>query len=56
SPLGIGKSVCDSLVRSCEKTKCPSLVSLCLGVIGQHFEEIFECVGEVLASFPPDTK
>ncbi|XP_026404922.1 uncharacterized protein LOC113300007 [Papaver somniferum] len=56
SPLGVGKTVCDSLVRSCEKTKCPSLVSLCLGVIGKHFEEIFECVGDVLASFPPDTK
>ncbi|KAI3849463.1 hypothetical protein MKX03_033755 [Papaver bracteatum] len=56
SPLGVGKTVCDSSVRSCEKTKCPSLASLCLGVIGQHFEEIFECVGDVLASFPPDTK
>ncbi|MCL7031319.1 hypothetical protein MKW94_030726 [Papaver nudicaule] len=53
SSLGV---CADSVVRSCEKSKCPSLVSLCLGVIGQHFEEIFECVGEVLASFPPDTK
>ncbi|XP_071725795.1 uncharacterized protein [Rutidosis leptorrhynchoides] len=37
------------------KKKPPALVSLCLGIIGKHLEDIIEDL-EILASFPPDIK
>uniref|UniRef100_A0A5B7C6W1 RNI-like superfamily protein n=1 Tax=Davidia involucrata TaxID=16924 RepID=A0A5B7C6W1_DAVIN len=39
-----------------ERPKTPSLVSLCLGVVGKHFEDIIEDLGEIAASFPADIK
>ncbi|XP_044473693.1 uncharacterized protein LOC123202037 [Mangifera indica] len=39
-----------------EKAKPPSLVGLCLGVIGKHLEDIIEDLGEIAASFPADIK
>ncbi|KAF5197607.1 hypothetical protein FRX31_012806 [Thalictrum thalictroides] len=39
-----------------EKIKCPSLVSLCLGVLGKHFEDIIEHLSVIAANFPPYTK
>ncbi|MBA0550190.1 hypothetical protein Golob_021157 [Gossypium lobatum] len=39
-----------------EKTKPPSLVSLCLGVIGRHLEEIIEDLSEIAVNFPADVK
>ncbi|XP_057460883.1 uncharacterized protein LOC130751318 isoform X1 [Actinidia eriantha] len=39
-----------------EKAKPPSLISLCLGVIGKHFEDIIEDLGEIAANFPADIK
>lgn len=38
-----------------EKRKPPSLVSLCLGIIGKHLEDIIEDL-DLVASFPPDIK
>ncbi|KAI3510024.1 hypothetical protein L1887_25550 [Cichorium endivia] len=38
-----------------EKRKPPSLVSLCLGIIGKHLEDIIEDL-DIVASFPPDIK
>ncbi|KVI10315.1 hypothetical protein Ccrd_011281, partial [Cynara cardunculus var. scolymus] len=37
------------------KRRPPALVSLCLGIIGKHLEDIIEDL-EVLTSFPPDIK
>ncbi|OVA10534.1 hypothetical protein BVC80_8987g5 [Macleaya cordata] len=59
SPLE--NTVCQSLISSrektkCEKTKCRSLLSLCLGVLGQHLEDVIEDLGQIAANFPPDTK
>lgn len=39
-----------------EKAKRRSLVSLCLGVLGQHFEDIIEDLSEIAAQFPPYIK
>lgn len=39
-----------------QKTKPPSLVSLCLGVIGRHLEEIIEDLSEIAVNFPADIK
>lgn len=39
-----------------EKPKPPSLASLCLGVVGKHFEDIIEDLGDIAASFPADIK
>ncbi|XP_058072444.1 uncharacterized protein LOC131221257 isoform X2 [Magnolia sinica] len=39
-----------------EKVKRRSLVSLCLGVLGRHFEDIIADLSEIAASFPPDIK
>ncbi|KAJ0047230.1 hypothetical protein Pint_04119 [Pistacia integerrima] len=39
-----------------EKAKPPSLVGLCLGVVGKHLEDIIEDLGEIAASFPADIK
>lgn len=39
-----------------EKPKPPSLVSLCLGVVGKHFEDITEDLGDIAANFPADIK
>ncbi|OMO83485.1 Leucine-rich repeat, cysteine-containing subtype [Corchorus capsularis] len=39
-----------------EKKKPPSLVSLCLGVIGRHLEDIIEELNEIAVSFPADIK
>ncbi|XP_052208588.1 uncharacterized protein LOC127812243 [Diospyros lotus] len=39
-----------------EKARPPTLVSLCLGVIGRHFEDIIEDLGEIAANFPADIK
>ncbi|KAL7593870.1 uncharacterized protein LOC111877323 [Lactuca sativa] len=38
-----------------EKRKPPALVSLCLGIIGKHLEDIIEDL-DLVASFPPDIK
>ncbi|CAL5392833.1 unnamed protein product [Camellia sinensis] len=45
-----------SKVLPLEKSKHPSLVSLCLGVVGKHFEDIIEDLGEIAANFPADIK
>ncbi|XP_059664827.1 uncharacterized protein LOC132311111 [Cornus florida] len=45
-----------SSVLSLKRTKPPTLVSLCLGVVGKHFEDIIEDLGEIAASFPADIK
>ncbi|KAK2990020.1 hypothetical protein RJ640_004698 [Escallonia rubra] len=39
-----------------EKTKPPSLVSLCLGFVGKHFEDIIEDLGDIASNFPSDIK
>ncbi|XP_077242199.1 RNI-like superfamily protein [Tasmannia lanceolata] len=39
-----------------EKVKPRSLVSLCLRVLGQHFEDIIDDLSEIVATFPPDIK
>lgn len=39
-----------------EKNKPPSLVSLCLGVVGRHLEDIVEDLSEIAVSFPADIK
>nr|GFA10165.1 RNI-like superfamily protein [Tanacetum cinerariifolium] len=38
-----------------EKRKPPALVSLCLGIIGKHLEDVIDDL-EVLTTFPPDIK
>ncbi|KAG5547275.1 hypothetical protein RHGRI_013072 [Rhododendron griersonianum] len=39
-----------------EKPKPPSLVGLCLGVVGKHFEDIIEDLGDIASNFPADIK
>ncbi|GMJ05102.1 hypothetical protein like AT4G26980 [Hibiscus trionum] len=39
-----------------EKKKPPSLVSLCLGVVGRHLEDIIEDLSEIAVNFPADIK
>ncbi|KAI4306107.1 hypothetical protein L6164_029415 [Bauhinia variegata] len=39
-----------------QKKKPPSLVSLCLGVVGRHLEDIVADLGEISLSFPGDVK
>ncbi|KAG7957621.1 hypothetical protein I3843_11G184900 [Carya illinoinensis] len=39
-----------------EKTKPPSLVSLCLGLVGKHLEDIIEDLSEIAVNFPSDVK
>ncbi|XVF03857.1 hypothetical protein REPUB_Repub05bG0029100 [Reevesia pubescens] len=39
-----------------EKTKPPSLVSLCLGVVGRHLEDIIDDLSEIAVNFPADIK
>ncbi|KAK1279813.1 Pentatricopeptide repeat-containing protein [Acorus gramineus] len=39
-----------------KRTGPPRLVSLCIGVIGQHFEDIIEDLSEIAAEFPSDVK
>ncbi|KAF9610746.1 hypothetical protein IFM89_024602 [Coptis chinensis] len=38
------------------KTNHRSLVSLCLGVLGKHFEDIIDNLSVIMDSFPPDIK
>ncbi|GKV38818.1 hypothetical protein SLEP1_g46687 [Rubroshorea leprosula] len=38
------------------KLKPPSLVSLCLGVVGRHLEDIIDELGDIADSFPADIK
>lgn len=38
------------------KTKPRTLVSLCLGVLGQYFEDIVANLAEIVSAFPPDAK
>ncbi|KAI8011736.1 hypothetical protein LOK49_LG06G00467 [Camellia lanceoleosa] len=45
-----------SSILPLEKSKHPTLVSLCLGVVGKHFEDIIEDLGEIAANFPADIK
>lgn len=40
---------CFVTVLAIMKKKPPSLVSLCLGVIGRHFEDIIEDLAEIAA-------
>ncbi|KAK9084823.1 hypothetical protein Sjap_025234 [Stephania japonica] len=57
SKLPLGKMiVSQSLVGSRERPRCPSLVSLCIGFIGRHFEDIVGDLDEIAACFPSDTK
>ncbi|XP_016556826.1 uncharacterized protein LOC107856337 isoform X4 [Capsicum annuum] len=46
----------DASVLAIKRRKPPSLVSLCLGVIGRHFEDIIEDLTEIAASFPSTMK
>ncbi|KAF3453462.1 hypothetical protein FNV43_RR03902 [Rhamnella rubrinervis] len=39
-----------------EKNKAPSLVSLCLGVVGKHLEDIVADLAEIAVTFPSDIK
>lgn len=39
-----------------EKKKLPTLVSLCIGIIGKHLEDIVPDLGEIAAGFPADIK
>ncbi|XP_074296332.1 uncharacterized protein LOC141626378 [Silene latifolia] len=39
-----------------KRTKAPSLLSLCIGVIGKHLEDLIPDLGEVAISFPADIK
>lgn len=39
-----------------ERKKTPSLVSLCVGLIGKHLEDIISDLDEISASFPSDVK
>ncbi|XP_009758217.1 uncharacterized protein LOC107769644 [Nicotiana tabacum] len=43
-------------VLAIKKRKPPSLVSLCLGVIGRHFEDILEDLTDISANFPSNLK
>ncbi|CAN4102707.1 unnamed protein product [Withania somnifera] len=45
-----------SSVLAIKKKKPPSLVSLCLEVIGRHFEDIIEDLSEIAANFPSTMK
>lgn len=38
------------------KHRCRSLVSLCLGVLGRHLEDVIEELSEISVIFPPDIK
>lgn len=38
------------------KHRCRSLVSLCLGVLGRHLEDVIEDLSEIAVLFPPDIK
>lgn len=38
------------------KSKPPSLVSSCLGVIGKHLEDMIRCLAEISVIFPADIK
>lgn len=39
-----------------EKNKAPSLLSLCLGVVGKHLEDIVADLAEISVTFPSDIK
>ncbi|KAG5516333.1 hypothetical protein RHGRI_037149 [Rhododendron griersonianum] len=39
-----------------EKPKPPSLVGLCLRVVGKHFEDIIEDLGDIASNFPANIK
>lgn len=39
-----------------KKKKPPSLVSLCIGVIGRHLEDIVADLGEIAVNLPADIK
>ncbi|KAH9620077.1 hypothetical protein KSS87_005315 [Heliosperma pusillum] len=39
-----------------KRTKAPSLLSLCIGVIGKHLEDLIPDLGEVAINFPADIK
>lgn len=39
-----------------ERKKPPNLVSLCVGVIGKHLEDIIPDLDEISANFPSDVK
>ncbi|CAN4104017.1 unnamed protein product [Withania somnifera] len=47
---------CFVTVLAIKKRKPPSLVSLCLGVIGRHFEDIIEDLNEIATNFPSTMK
>ena len=42
--------------KAWEKRRPPSLVSLCLGVIGKHLEDIIVDLDEIAGNFPADIK
>ncbi|KAJ8633044.1 hypothetical protein MRB53_026380 [Persea americana] len=39
-----------------ERARCRSLLSLCIGVLGKHFEDITAELNEIAVNFPPDIK
>lgn len=39
-----------------EGKKTPSLVSLCIGIVGKHLEDIIPDLDEISANFPSDVK
>ena len=38
------------------KKKPPTLVSLCLGVVGKHLEDLIQDLDEIAINFPADIK
>jgi hypothetical protein len=48
------RNFCAGLLR--KKTRPPSLVSLCVGVIGKHLEDIVADLGEIATNLPGDIK
>lgn len=57
----IAMSLTNSLRNFCaglipKKTKPPSLVSLCIGVIGRHLEDIIADLDEIAINLPVDIK
>jgi hypothetical protein len=38
------------------KIKPPTLVSLCLGIVGKHLEDLIQDLDEIAINFPADIK
>ncbi|URE06567.1 hypothetical protein MUK42_19215 [Musa troglodytarum] len=46
----------DSFASPLKKTRPPSLVNLCLGILGRYLEDIIADISEIAAGFPSDIK